>query len=284
MAVVYKIINVVNSKFYVGSAKCSRSRFQQHRGKLRLGKHHCPHLQASWNKHGESAFVFAVVSEHETRDEAYDAEQKWLDNHGRDSLCYNSGLVARHVTRQPGFTHGEETRKKIGDTQRGCVRSDEFKEKVKQGLRRTRGIPVKEITSGRTWPSAADCREDIGISNTTLQRALTSQQPVTKGPFKGLWFVDDVDDPVREIRARKPRPKPVCAGQPNKEKRIVATDPSGKEHAYRSFAEMRRQTGLGISTVSRALKDGRALKRGKWKGWSFRYIEDAEANQCQSGS
>lgn len=277
MAVVYKIINVLNGKFYVGSAECSRSRFQQHRGRLRVGKHHCYHLQASWNKYGEKAFVFTVVSEHETRDEAYDAEQKWLDDHASSQYCYNAGLMARYVTRQPGFTHSEETRAKISDTQRGRARSDEFKEKVKQGLRRTRGIPVKELTSGRTWPSAADCREELGITNATLQRALASQQPVTKGKFKGLWFVDDVDEPVREIRSRKERPKPVCAGMPNREKPILAVEPDGTTHEYRSFAELRRQTGLAISTVSRALKDGRELRRGAWKGWSFRY-KDSPTN------
>ena len=305
---VYKIINVQNDKFYVGSAKDKKVRFQAHRHNLRKGQHHCDHLQRSWNKYGEDAFVFAVISKHATREEAFAEEQKWLDAHVGKPHCYNTSLNA-NGGRVPGFTNSPETRakisksrkgkmagaehyrygqtvseeirKKIGDTQRGRTRSDEFREKVKQSLRRTRGIPVKELTSGRTWPSAADCREELGITGATLQRALKSQQPVTKGKFKGLWFVDDVDEPAREIRPRKERPRPVMAGQPTHQKAIFAIEPDGTVHEYESFAELRRQTGLAISTVNRSLKDGRVLKRGQWKGWTFRY-KDAPDERSSS--
>ena len=59
--VIYKIRNVVNQKFYVGSTTNKKQRWTTHRKKLRQGKHHCHHLQAAWNKYGEDCFKFEVV-------------------------------------------------------------------------------------------------------------------------------------------------------------------------------------------------------------------------------
>lgn len=58
---IYEIRNTVTGKRYIGSAKRLRLRFTQHRARLRGGKHHSRHLQASWIKHGEQTFVFRVL-------------------------------------------------------------------------------------------------------------------------------------------------------------------------------------------------------------------------------
>lgn len=55
---IYEIVNTVNGKRYVGSACSFHERWKLHRIHLRRGTHHSPHLQASWDKHGEAAFKF----------------------------------------------------------------------------------------------------------------------------------------------------------------------------------------------------------------------------------
>jgi group I intron endonuclease len=55
---VYSITNIVNGKVYIGSAKRFNFRWNTHRSFLRRGTHHSPHLQAAWNKYGESSFTF----------------------------------------------------------------------------------------------------------------------------------------------------------------------------------------------------------------------------------
>ena len=79
--VIYKIRNVVNGKFYVGSTVDSRVRFQTHRRNLKKGKHQSPHMQAAWNKYGEDCFKFEVVEVVESSENLLVAEQKWLDEH-----------------------------------------------------------------------------------------------------------------------------------------------------------------------------------------------------------
>lgn len=58
---IYKISNVVNRKFYIGSTYDFGYRKKAHLRQLKRGSHHCAHLQYSWNKYGSENFVFEVV-------------------------------------------------------------------------------------------------------------------------------------------------------------------------------------------------------------------------------
>ena len=92
--VIYKIRNVVNDKFYVGSTVDSRKRFWAHRKALRLGTHDCTHLQRAWNKYGEDCFKFEIVEVVPEGEDLLAAEQKWLDDHAGNALGnHRSDLV-----------------------------------------------------------------------------------------------------------------------------------------------------------------------------------------------
>lgn len=79
---IYGIFNVINSHVYLGSAARSfLDRRRVHLRDLRKGKHHCQHLQRSWNKYGELAFVFVVLEEVTNVDDLLAVEQMWIDEH-----------------------------------------------------------------------------------------------------------------------------------------------------------------------------------------------------------
>jgi group I intron endonuclease len=92
--VIYKIINLVNDKFYVGSTVNKKVRFREHRKQLRGNRHHCKHLQAAWNKYGEVKFDFVVVEEVPDQASLHEAEDRWLREHFGKPYCYNSGSAA----------------------------------------------------------------------------------------------------------------------------------------------------------------------------------------------
>jgi group I intron endonuclease len=92
--IIYKIINLINGKFYVGSTTNQKVRFRQHRKLLRGNRHHCKHLQAAWNKYGEDKFSFAVVEEIPSSEALWEAEDRWLNLHVGTDGCYNSGRAA----------------------------------------------------------------------------------------------------------------------------------------------------------------------------------------------
>jgi len=227
---IYKIINIVNNKFYVGSAVNLRKRKARHFSELRTGKHNNRHLLAAWNKYGEQAFVFVVVEEVEDRALLLEAENRWLKEHVGKDYCYNIGtdatapmlgvsgelsptwgykrtpeqLAAQNWT---GKKHTPESRAKIaqhligkpksakvrakisatlsgaGNPNYGKPRSDEFKAKVSK--------PVDAVSpDGETtmFPSIAALRESFGIKPSTVNRAVKSERPLTRGPYKGWIF------------------------------------------------------------------------------------------------
>jgi len=110
--VIYKIVNLVNDKFYVGSTTNKKVRFREHRKQLRGNRHHCKHLQAAWNKYGEEKFDFRVVEEVPTETALHEVEDRWLKEHFGKPYCYNSGAAAvapwRGVYGAEHFNFGKE--------------------------------------------------------------------------------------------------------------------------------------------------------------------------------
>ena len=178
--VIYKIRNLTNGKFYVGSTVDARVRFQTHRRKLRAGKHQSPHMQAAWNKYGEDCFKFEIVEVVPEGEDLLAAEQKWLDDHAGKPYCYNWAIDAsapmrgkkhteaakalsaeRRKGKHAGENHyrygktvSEETRKKIGDAQRGKKKqagrtvSEEGKAKIRASVeagRWSKGSPPNDF-------------------------------------------------------------------------------------------------------------------------------------------
>ena len=60
---IYKIYNNKNGKFYIGSSKNIENRWKRHKIRLSRNYHPNQHLQASWNKYGESAFELNIIEE-----------------------------------------------------------------------------------------------------------------------------------------------------------------------------------------------------------------------------
>jgi group I intron endonuclease len=60
---IYRVVNRINGKYYLGSSENIKKRWKAHRCDLRHNRHHSIHLQRAWNKYGEESFVFEIVEE-----------------------------------------------------------------------------------------------------------------------------------------------------------------------------------------------------------------------------
>lgn len=85
---IYRIINVVNGKFYIGQTLDLRARKISHFVCLRGNRHHNPRLQSSYNKHGEESFVFEVLEETEPINLA-ERERFWVKKLEAIKFGYN---------------------------------------------------------------------------------------------------------------------------------------------------------------------------------------------------
>jgi len=75
---IYKILNNVNGKFYIGSTNNFNNRKITHLTKLNKGKHENKYLQRAWNKYGEDNFEF-IILEIVPYEDQFNIEQKYLD-------------------------------------------------------------------------------------------------------------------------------------------------------------------------------------------------------------
>lgn len=135
---IYKIVNKLNGKYYVGRTKNFKKRWYDHRKRLRNNYHINNHLQCAWNKYGESNFDFVIVEILDTNLCHRETEQKYInqfieDRKNRINNCYNISdssdgpLLLGNKNGMFGRTHSEETKKKISKLNKGKQHSEETK-------------------------------------------------------------------------------------------------------------------------------------------------------------
>lgn len=123
---IYKIINLINNKIYVGSAVKLTSRKYSHFFQLERNFHKNLLLQNSYNKYGKSNFIFEVIEYIEDRTKLIEKEQYYLDLYksynkkNGFNICPTAGSLL-------GYKQSEETKLKRANSNRGKKRSIESK-------------------------------------------------------------------------------------------------------------------------------------------------------------
>lgn len=276
--VIYKIINTVNGKFYVGSTGNMYERTRGHRNLLRRGRHHCKHLQAAWNKYGERAFVFVVVEKVEAYDLLQKAEDVWLLEHVGKDYCYNTSLYSdapmRGIPKEKhpnfGVPVSEEQRKLISESLKAFYASDPINH-PRSGKRHSEET-IRKISEKIQAALARGGAGRYARSEETLRKLSESH--------KGNSYAKGYKRTEEERRAisERMKGKTLWLGKKHSEesklkmgKPIIVTHPDGTEKHYATITIFRQESGLLIPTVQRALKSGQPLKKGPFKGYSFRY-------------
>lgn len=110
---VYKITNIVNNKFYIGSTSVTfKGRLKDHLSQLRRGIHTNIYLQEDWNIFGEDSFEFSIIKILESSEEILNCEQKYIT----ETNCCNRNLGYNIDPEVHRIIRSEETCKKISNT------------------------------------------------------------------------------------------------------------------------------------------------------------------------
>lgn len=136
---IYRILNKINGRIYVGSSVVLEKRKSCHWSKLKSGKHDNKYLQSDWRKCGEEAFFYEIL-EYVEEHLLIEREQYWLDKYwDEQKQCYNIRKIA---DRNVGVVFSDEVKKKLSLSHIGKVSprknkklSEETKHKISQSLK-----------------------------------------------------------------------------------------------------------------------------------------------------
>lgn len=284
--VIYKIVNLVNDKFYVGSTTNKKVRFRQHRKLLRGNRHHCKHLQAAWNKYGEEKFDFRVVEEVSVALSLQAVEERWLNEHVGKEYCYNTGHSADAPWRNapacktPNFGRAmaQNQKEQISRSLKEFYAQD-YNNHPRVGTQHTEETKAKISATKKANPAAY--WEGKKRSEETKAKISASQAGMPKGP--GRKVSEEGRAKIRaNIEAGRSHMhwlgrKHTAEAKAKMSKRVASAAPDGAVVEYESLTALLTALGLKMPTLNRALKSGKPLSKGPHAGWSFKYV-DAPVN------
>lgn len=185
---IYQITNILNGKFYIGSAVDLNQRKGIHFYNLKNNKHGNPHLQSSYNKHGKDNFVFEIIEECVVEILLL-REQYYIDILKPN---YNIRLVAKSNLglkfsaessekkrmASTGKKHSEETKKKMSEAHKKREPrkpvSEETKFKMSIAQKRVIRKPLSEETKRKIINTQSKPFNMIRMSDNTIKKSFNS--------------------------------------------------------------------------------------------------------------
>lgn len=219
---IYKIINIINGKCYIGSSIDIKRRWKEHNRNLIKNNHINVHLQKSWNKHGKSSFLFEIIELVGDIKNLVIREQYYLDeaNLFNSNILYNICTIAYSAY---GVKHTEETKNKMSISHKGLVHNKDtiikmiqIKNKHSQNTKNK----LSEINKGRVaqnkqpiyqldldnniikqWGSVTDAAKTLNLSISLICSVCRGKRKSTGG-FKWQYLnqIKHISTNINEIK------------------------------------------------------------------------------------
>jgi group I intron endonuclease len=240
MAVIYQITNMVNGKYYIGSADSFARREWQHKYELKKGTHKNPRLQAAWNKYGADAFVFEVLEEIKEGASQLQIEDTYLVQHVGKPECYNINPGAE--LSRLGVKHTQASKEKTSASRKGKAAGEKH---YRYGKEVSPEVRAKIGAAQKGKPKAAGRKvSDEGRAKIRAN--------IEAGRSHKHWAGRHHTE---EAKA--------------KISKAVFVMPDGL--MFPSLTAVLQKYELKMPTLRRALKSGQPISKGRLKGYSFKY-------------
>ncbi len=279
--VIYKILNLVNDKFYVGSTTNKKVRFREHRKQLRGNRHHCKHLQAAWNKYGEEKFDFRVVEVVPDGVLLAEAEDRWLREHFGQPHCYNSGAAAvapwRGVYGDKHFNFGKamanEQKEQISAALKDFYAQD-YSNHPRVGKTHTEETKAKISASKKANPAAY--WEGKERSEETKAKIGNAQRGKPKAPGRKVSEEGRAKIRAAAAAGRYSHWEGRSHTEQAKDKMrrpIYAVLPDGTRRDFVGVSAAGKELGVAYPMLVRSMKAQKPIAKGKLAGWLFAYVD-----------
>lgn len=191
---IYKITNIINGKFYIGSSEEMKDRWSAHYHQLDLSTHINKHLKGAWKKYGKENFKFEVLEEC-NKDILIQREQYYLD----------TLLFAQEYIRKEDYRFlkvGYNINPTAGKSRKGTTQS---LDSIKQGLNtsgRNRKIIVVNVKNEKIdeFDYLFELLEKYNISNQLVYLSIKKKQFT----LKGIGFLYE-EDFIKGIILKNPK-------------------------------------------------------------------------------
>lgn len=241
MAVIYRITNMANNHYYIGSAESFARREWNHKYDLKKGIHKNPRLQAAWNKYGSDMFVFEVIEEIPEGRNTFDVENTYLMKCVGQPDCYNINKDA--FVPRLGQVLNEETKKAISNSRKGKHAGDQH---YRYGTKLSEEVKAKISATQKGRPNKMKGQK---MSEQGRANVIASIKRGKDSPSYG----------------RRP------TNAEDLQKKIFIQKPDGSIESYPSLTYVRDTFGVSLMTIIRACKSGRPIKLGSLAGYKMSY-------------
>ena len=200
---IYRIRNIESGLVYIGQTRQPfKKRFLHHQWKLREGTHDNKWLQASYNKHGDDAFVFEILCIISQFDALDYFEKEYISEARNSGNCCNLQDGGQPTS---GPILSDETRKHIGECNRihnlGKKASKETREKMsksrlgkprkKDDIDKMITTRVQKIKDGVKMKTMKLTPEDVveiklGLMNGVTYEELSSRYNISKSNINAI--------------------------------------------------------------------------------------------------
>lgn len=294
---IYKIVNTVNDKLYIGVTNNPDRRWADH---VRHSAYKKNKLYNAVRKYGVAAFRMEVLHWCETRDDAYELEQLVVDVAGTRSNGYNTtpggrGLGSGEQHPHYGKKRPAHVAEAIRKANTGRVRPDHERAKISKTMKKIRAEnplpPMSEETRrkiGQAWAGrkvSPETRLKISIGLAKLKRHPMSDETKAKlsASNKGRKHSPEAVEKIKAASTGRkyPNRKPQSA-----ESRAKANESLRKTAAKKAKPILCVETGevfpnaelaaagCGVSKSLVSMHCSGKMKGGKSvKGFTFRYAE-----------
>lgn len=136
---IYKIINCINGKVYIGQSNNINNRFSNHKSNIK--KYFNYPLYNAFRKYGIENFEFTIIEHINNVNDLDTKELYWINHYKSNNRKYGYNIRLTCKTNR-GLIHSKKTRKKLSEIRNGTKHSE--KTKLKIGLRHKGKVLTEE--------------------------------------------------------------------------------------------------------------------------------------------
>lgn len=192
---IYKIINIINNKIYIGSTVNFKRRKRNHFWDLNNNKHDNDYLQKAYNKYGKENFRFEIIEYIEDKKILLEREQSWIDklNVCDRNIGYNICEVAGNTL---GQKMSSKTKQKISNSVKEYFKSNnnpflgkKHSEETRKIISTQNSIPIININTGEIFKSIICAANKYKVSSTAICNTLKGKTKMSCG-YKWQYLED----------------------------------------------------------------------------------------------